>query len=105
MVNLPPEPTSKQRAEPAPSLDGPQVLWHPKVSHYNEKVRWALDYKDIPHVRRAMTPPSHRKVARRLWGGSTFPVLEFDGTAVGDSTEIILELERRVPDPPLCPGD
>jgi hypothetical protein len=21
------------------------VLWHLDISHYNEKVRWALDYK------------------------------------------------------------
>jgi len=23
-------------------------LWHVKISHYNEKARWALDYKGIP---------------------------------------------------------
>jgi glutathione S-transferase len=96
----PVEPESHQ-----PSRSGVPVLWHLKVSHYNEKVRWALDYKGVPHVRRAKTAPNHRKIARRLWGGSTFPVLEFDGTAVGDSTEIIQELERRVPEPALYPDD
>jgi hypothetical protein len=25
------------------AADGLPVLWHLKVSHYNEKVRWALD--------------------------------------------------------------
>ena len=29
------------------------ILYHLQVSHYNEKARWALDYKRIPHVRRA----------------------------------------------------
>ena len=29
------------------------VLYHIEVSHYNEKARWALDYKGIPHVRKA----------------------------------------------------
>jgi hypothetical protein len=29
------------------------VLWHLEISHYNEKVRWALDYKGVAHVRRA----------------------------------------------------
>jgi hypothetical protein len=29
------------------------VLWHIEVSHHNEKVRWALDFKHVPHVRRA----------------------------------------------------
>ena len=24
------------------------VLWHIEISHYNEKARWALDYKGDP---------------------------------------------------------
>jgi glutathione S-transferase len=83
----------------------PPVLWHLKVSHFNEKVRWALDYKGIAHVRRAVTPGSHQPVARRLTGGDTLPVLELDGRAIGDSTEIIAELERRQPRPALYPAD
>jgi glutathione S-transferase len=81
------------------------VLWHLKVSHYNEKARWALDYKGIPHVRRAVDAGSHRGIARRLTGGSTFPVLELDGEAIGDSTAIIAALEERQPDPPLYPAE
>ncbi len=34
----------------------PQVLWHFPISHFNEKVLWALDLKRIPHVRRALGP-------------------------------------------------
>jgi glutathione S-transferase len=83
----------------------PPILWHLKVSHYNEKARWALDYKGIPHVRRALPPGLHQKTARRLSGGTTFPVLEFNGRAIGDSTLIIEELERRHPEPPLYPAD
>ena len=33
-------------------MSGPPVLWHFPISHYNEKARWALDWKRIPHVRR-----------------------------------------------------
>ena len=83
---------------------GVPVLWHLKVSHYNEKARWALDYKRVPHVRRAVTPGDHRSVARR-YGGRTLPVLELDGTAIGDSTEIVAALEHQWPDPPLYPAD
>jgi glutathione S-transferase len=81
------------------------VLWHLKVSHYNEKARWALDYKRVPHLRRAAEPGRHRAIARRLTGGRTFPVLVHDGEAIGDSTRIIEALERRYPDPPLYPED
>jgi glutathione S-transferase len=35
----------------------PPVLWHIPVSHYNEKVRWALELKGVEHERRA--PPPH----------------------------------------------
>jgi glutathione S-transferase len=83
----------------------PPVLWHLKVSHYNEKARWALDYKRVPHIRRAAIPGRHARIARRLGAGTTFPVLELDGDVIGDSTLIIRELERRYPEPPLYPDD
>jgi glutathione S-transferase len=81
------------------------VLWHLKVSHYNEKARWALDFKGIPHVRRAAVPGRHAAIAEGLTGGRTFPVLLLDDRAIGDSTRIIEALERRFPDPPLYPAD
>jgi glutathione S-transferase len=83
----------------------PPVLWHLKVSHYNEKARWALDHKRVPHLRRAVDAGLHRPIAKRLTGGSTFPVLVVDGQAIGDSTRIIAELERRHPEPPLYPDE
>ena len=35
------------------------VLYHIEVSHYNEKARWALDYKGVPHRRKAPMPIAH----------------------------------------------
>jgi glutathione S-transferase len=87
----------------SPTDDLP-LLWHLKVSNYNEKARWALDHKGVPHRRRAVLPGAHRRHAKRLYGGSTFPVLEWNGKVLGDSTEIIAELERRHPSPPLYPA-
>jgi glutathione S-transferase len=86
-------------------VDAAPVLWHLKVSHYNEKARWALDHKRVPHVRRAAAPGLHRAIAQRLTGAGTFPVLVLDGEAIGDSTRIIEALERRYPEPPLYPAD
>ena len=34
-------------------MDTP-LLWHIPLSHYSEKVRWALDYKGIAHRRRVL---------------------------------------------------
>jgi glutathione S-transferase len=81
------------------------VLWHLKVSNYNEKARWALDHKRVAHMRRAVEPGRHRAVARKLGAGSTFPVLVLDGEPIGDSTDIIAALERRHPEWPLYPED
>src|SRR5215210_2445072 len=81
------------------------VLWHLEISHYNEKVRWALDYKDVAHVRRAVTPALQELTARRLRAGRTVPILEMNGRTIGDSTKIIEEIERRWPVPPLYPEE
>jgi glutathione S-transferase len=81
------------------------VLWHLPGSHYNEKARWALDFKRVPHIRRAALPGRHRVIAERLTGGSTLPVLIIGGEALADSTRIIRRLEQRYPEPALYPTD
>jgi glutathione S-transferase len=82
-------------------------LWHIPISHYNEKARWALDFKRVPHRRRALPGGAHMLAALLLTRGKgvTFPVLELDGEGIGDSTAIIGALEGRWPDPPLYPED
>jgi glutathione S-transferase len=83
------------------------ILWHIPVSHYNEKVRWALAYKGVEHERRRPPPPLHMAVSFYLTRGKhyTFPVLQLDGRRIGDSTAIIAALEQRFPKPPLYPAD
>ena len=78
------------------------VLWHFPISHYNEKVRWALDWKRIPHRRRVL---SADYLPRAWWatGRATLPVLHLEGRAIGDSTAIIAALEDHEPEPPLHP--
>ena len=81
------------------------VLWQFKYSHYNEKARWALDFKRVPHVRRSLLPGAH--IPRVLWmtGQKAVPVLVLDGRAIADSTRIIEALERWRPQPALYPPD
>ena len=83
------------------------TLWHIPVSHYAEKVRWALEYKDVTYKRRAVQPPAHMAVALALTRGrhKTVPVLQLDGRTIGDSTAIIAALEEEYPDAPLYPAD
>ncbi len=89
------------------TANGLPILWQLEMSHYNEKARWALDFKRIPHVRRALVPGLHLVVARSLTDGAieTTPVLTLDGRSIGDSTAIIAALEERWPQPPLYPAD
>lgn len=80
------------------------LLWHFPISHYNEKVRWALDWKRVPH-RRVVLSASYLWRAWRATGRATLPVLHLEGRAIGDSTAIIAALEERHPEPPLYPRD
>jgi glutathione S-transferase len=83
------------------------VLWHLPLSHYSEKVRWALDYKALPHERHTAIAGYHMALALVLTRGRhyTLPVIALDGRRIGDSTAIIAALEQRHPDPPLYPAD
>jgi glutathione S-transferase len=82
------------------------VLWQIEISHYSEKVRWALDYKRIDHFRRTPLPGTHIPIALFLTRGAqpTFPVLQMDGRTIGDSTAIIAALEAKHLDLPLYPS-
>ena len=79
------------------------TLWQYNFSNFNEKARWALDFKRVPHVRRSLLPGGPRAMAFSLRG--TLPVLDLDGERIVDSTHILAALERRYPDPGLYPGD
>jgi len=83
------------------------LLWQIDISHYSEKVRWALEYKGVDHSRRSILPGSHIPIALVLTRGAqpTVPVLQLEGRSIGDSTEIIAALEAKYPDPPLYPID
>ena len=79
------------------------VLWQYTFSNYNEKVRWTLDHRRIPHERRNILPGS----PRALWFSArgTLPLLDLDGERIMDSTRIIESLEKRFDDNPIYPSD
>jgi glutathione S-transferase len=86
-------------------MDDTPHLLHFRVSHYNEKVRWALDHKRWPHTRQALVPGFHIPKVRSLTGQNKVPVLILDGKPLPGSSQILAEIERRRPDPPLYPAD
>ena len=84
-------------------MDTP-LLWHIPISHFNEKVRWTLDYKRIAH-RRQVLGADYLVRAWRATGQGKLPILFLDGRAIADSTRIIAALEERCPEPALYPRD
>ena len=74
-------------------------------SHFNEKVRWALDYKGIVHQRVAHLPGPHRPTIQKLSGQGQTPVLTIGPQVIAGSARIIDVLEARFPLPGLYPAD
>ena len=92
------------QARGATSLPSVRLLHFP-ISHFNEKVCWALDYKRWPHHREALVPGFHVPRVRRLTGQTKVPILQLDGRWLVGSNHILAELERRCPAPALYPVD
>jgi glutathione S-transferase len=66
------------------------------VSHYVEKVRWALDYLKLPFQELAQMPPFHRGAVQK-YGVTTVPVLVGNAIVKTDSTEILQYLDTLYP--------
>ena len=82
---------------------GRPILWQYNFSNFNEKARWALDFKQLTHERRSLLPGFPRAMAFSARG--TLPVLDLDRERIMDSTRIIEALERHAPAHPLYPFD
>lgn len=72
-------------------------------SMYNEKARWAFDYKGVAHTRRSLLPGPHAPVVKKLTGRTETPVLLHDGQVVTGSAAIVDYVETRFPGPVLYP--
>ena len=74
-------------------------------SHYNEKVRWALDWKGLAHTRIPYLPGPHMPQIQWLSGQPQTPVLVMKGEVIAGSAKIIDALERAYPERALYPAD
>jgi glutathione S-transferase len=66
------------------------------VSHYCEKVRWALTRMKFNFVEEAHTPPFHLLATVSI-GGKTTPILVSEGGIFKDSTDILKYLDSIAP--------
>ena len=81
------------------------VLHQFPYSHFNDKARWALDFKGIDHEKVTYLPGPHAGPIKKLSGKTQTPVLEIDGQVVAGSTPILKRLELAFPDPMLYPPE
>jgi len=65
-----------------------------RFSHFNEKARWAFDFKGIPHVRRSYLPGPHMLSIMRLSGQRQVPVLRAGNESGEAERRRALELQR-----------
>lgn len=84
----------------------PATLYALPASHPCFAVALALRLKDVPFEQVDLIPVAHKAQQWRRFGGRTVPGVVFeDGERVLGSRPILRSLEKRVPDPPLFPGD
>lgn len=75
----------------------PRLITTP-ASHYCEKARWALDRAGVAYVEERHAPLLGRLATLRAGARTrTVPVLACDDGVLGDSTEILRWVDRRMP--------
>ncbi len=67
-------------------------------SHFSEKGRWALQLAAVDFEEIRLTPGLHRPVLRRIGAGSSVPALVSERGLFKDSSSILLEADRLLPD-------
>jgi glutathione S-transferase len=81
------------------------TLYQFPISHYCEKIRWALAYKGLNYRTRNLLPGLHVRQTRRLSDNPMVPILVHDVRVLQNSRDIISYLDETFPDHPLTPGD
>lgn len=81
------------------------TLYQMPVSHFCEKIRWALSYKRLPHKFCSRPPGLHMGMAKKLSGQTALPIIKEAGTVVHGSSAIIDYLDEQFPRFPLTPSD
>ena len=76
-----------------------------EASHYCEKVRLVLDYKQLPYKTIEITPGIGQIELYRLSGQRQVPMLKDGDEVIPDSTAIVRYLDRKYPERPVIPTE
>ncbi|MGN9712598.1 glutathione S-transferase family protein [Acinetobacter variabilis] len=82
-----------------------RILYQFPLSHFCEKARWMLDYKELEYVAQNLMPGAHRAFARLKTGQNRLPILRDREQWIADSTKIALYLDEQYPEHRLLPAE
>ncbi len=80
-------------------------LYQFPISHYCEKIRWALDFKGLDYEAINLLPGLHIKTTKKLAKYSSVPVLTDGDVVLQNSNEILSYLDETYPNKSLTPAD
>ncbi len=81
------------------------TLYQFPISHFCEKIRWALDYKNLDHRIVSMVPGLHINQTKKMVVRSSVPIIEHNNNYIQGSSEIIDYLDSSFPEKSLSPND
>ena len=79
------------------------VFYQIPISHFCEKVHWALDFKGLPYQSVSVNPFTRRELAS-ISEGKQVPIIRQGGQMVSESSAIVESLDEICPAPPLVPA-
>ncbi len=81
------------------------TLYQFPISHYCEKIRWALEFKNIEYKKVNLLPGLHAKKANKITSNSSLLTLVHDKKVINESSEIISHLDQAFPENSLTSND
>ncbi len=80
-------------------------LYQFPISHFCEKIRWALEFKNIDYEIKNLLPGLHVLKTKKLSPETSVPILTHHGKAIQGSSEIISYLDKTFPERILTPQE
>jgi glutathione S-transferase len=79
------------------------TLYQFPISHYCEKVRWTLDYKQLEYEVKNLIPGLHVATTKKLSSQTAVPILYTNQSVIHGSSRIISYLDENFPERNLTP--
>ncbi|AOA57944.1 glutathione S-transferase family protein [Acinetobacter larvae] len=75
-----------------------RILYQFPLSHFCEKARWLLDFKQLEYVAHNLVPGVHRAFAQLKTRQNSLPILKDQQQWIADSSMIALYLDEKYPE-------